>query len=59
MLMILNLSAYENVFLEQHFCAYKGQYEVSYLEYLVIFCKQTAKGAKTVIIMAVYEYVSL
>ena len=56
--MILNISVYENVLLEQHFCAYKCQYEVSYLEYLVVFCKQTAKGATTVIIMAIYEFSS-
>ena len=38
--MILNISAYENVFLEQQFCAYKGQCDVNYLEYVDILNEQ-------------------
>ena len=40
LLMILNISAYENVFLEQQFCAYKGQCDVNYLEYVDILNEQ-------------------
>ena len=40
LLMILNIGAYENVFLEQQFCAYKGQCDVNYLEYVDILNEQ-------------------
>ena len=55
--MILNVSAYENVFLEQQFCSYEGQCDVNYLEYVDVFLKRTAKSARTVIIMPIYEHV--
>ena len=34
LLIILNVSAYENVFLEQQFCAYKGQCDANYLKHV-------------------------
>ena len=55
--MTLNVSAYENVFLEQQFCPYEGQCDVNYLEYVDVFLKRTAKSAITVIIMPIYEHV--
>ena len=43
LLMILNISAYENVFLEQQFCAYKGQCDVNYLDYVDILNENRKK----------------
>ena len=40
LLMILNIGAYENVFLKQQFCGYKGQCDVNYLEYVDILNEQ-------------------
>ena len=57
LLRILNVSAYENVLLEQEFCAQKGQCDVKYLEYLDVFFRRTAKSALTVIMMPIYEHV--
>ena len=38
--MILNISAYEIVFLEKQFWAYKGQCDVNYLEFVDILNEQ-------------------
>ena len=60
--MILNVSAYliyETFFSNKTFCARKGKCEVNHLEHVVVFCKQTAKGAITVNenITVIYKYV--
>ena len=44
-------------FLGQHFCAYKGQCVVDYVDYAGIFFKRTSESAITVIIMPIYEHV--
>ena len=45
----MSVHIYGNVFLKQYFRARKGKYEVNHIKHVVVFCKQTAKGAITVI----------
>ena len=44
-IIIIIIIIYENVFLKHYFCARKGKCEVNHIKHVVVFCKQTAKGA--------------
>ena len=55
--MILNVSAYENVFLEQQFCAYKASAMLIISSMWIFSLDEQKKCAITVVMMPTYEHV--
>ena len=57
LLMILNVSAYENVFLEQQFCAYKARAMLVISSMWIFSLDEQKKCAITGVMMPLYEHV--